>query len=160
MKVSIIAALSNNGVIGKGGRLPWHIPEDLAWFKRHTSSHPVIMGRKTYESIGRRLSGRDNIVITKQKNYTAPGSRTFDSLQEALKTLKECSYDEVFIIGGEQIYRQALELADRLYLTMIHEDFDGDAFFPPLPEGRFSTVFEERHGGPIPFTFLILEKKT
>lgn len=164
MKISIIVALSRNRVIGKDGRLPWHIPEDLRWFKQKTYGHTVIMGRKTYESIGRILPGRENIIITGQKNYSAPGAKIFNSLEEALKNAemginKFHKNEEVFIIGGESIFNQALGFAHRLYFTLIHRDFEGDTFFPPIPEGRFKKVYEEKHEGDIPFSFMILEKK-
>lgn len=164
MMISIIAALSSNRVIGKGGRIPWHIPEDLKWFKRNTWGRTIIMGRKTYESIGRILPGRENIIITGQKNYNVPGAKIFSSFKNALENIekrlnKSSEDEEVFIIGGESIFKQAIGLAHRLYLTLITRDFEGDTFFPPIPEGMFRTVFEERHEGDIPFSFIILERK-
>jgi dihydrofolate reductase len=164
MKVSIIVAFSRNRVIGKEGRIPWQIPEDLKWFKRNTWGHKIIMGRKTYESIGRILPGRENIIITGQKNYRVEGAMIFSSLENALETIekhlnKSSQDEEVFIIGGESLFNQAISLAQKLYITLIHRDFEGDTFFPPIPEGMFRTIFEERYEGDIPFSFIIMEKR-
>jgi dihydrofolate reductase len=164
MKISIIVAFSRNRVIGKDGRIPWDIPEDLKWFKHNTWGHKIIMGRKTYESIGKILPGRENIIITGQKNYRAQGAMIFSSLENALeaieKSLNNSSKDEeVFIIGGESLFNQAIGLAQKLYITLIHRDIDGDTFFPPIPEELFRTIFEERHEGDIPFSFIIMEKR-
>jgi len=159
MKISIIVSMSKNRVIGKDNKLPWHIPEDLQWFKRHTLNHSVIMGRKTYESIGKILPERENIIISKQKNYSAPGALLFNSLEDALSEMKRKEKDELFIIGGSRIFEDSLHLADRIYLTLIHREFEGDAYFPYFPDHEFKTIFEEKHGGSIPFTFFILERQ-
>lgn len=135
--VSLIAALARNRVIGKDNQLPWRLPEDLKRFKELTMGHPVIMGRKTCDSIlqslGKPLPGRLNIVITRSRAYQAPGCRVVTSFEEALSTAREGpGANEVFVIGGAEIYRLALPRARRMYLTEIHADFDGNAWFPPF----------------------------
>lgn len=127
-KISIIVAVAGKKrVIGKRGALPWYIPAELKRFKEITTGHPIIMGRKTHESIGRALPGRTNIVITRDPNYQAEGCIVVHSLDEAIKVAKE---KEIFIIGGGQIYEQALPRADKLYLTYIEKQIEGDVFFP------------------------------
>lgn len=124
----LIAAVAANGVIGADGGLPWRLPEDLQHFKRMTKGHAVIMGRKTWESIGKPLSGRNNVVVTRQAGYAAPGASVAPSLEAALAL---CAAQEiVFVIGGSELYRAALPLADGLLLTEIHRDFAGDTRFP------------------------------
>jgi dihydrofolate reductase len=133
--VSIIVAVSENNVIGKDNSLIWHLPADMKFFKEKTSGHCVITGRKNYESIPekfRPLPNRTNIVITRQKEYFAPGAIVVGSLEEALEKALRTGNDEVFIIGGAEIYKQSMHLADKLYVTRIHHNFDGDAFFPVI----------------------------
>lgn len=145
MKLAIIAAVGKNRVIGKDGKLPWHISEDLKRFKRLTTGHVVLMGRKTFESMGKPLSNRRNVVITSKH---IPGVETYASVDEALKALAH--QEKVFVIGGGQIYAQLIERADELYLTLVEEEFAGDTFFPPyehLLGSRFTLVNEERHKG-------------
>lgn len=126
--ISIIVAAANNGVIGKAGGLPWHLPAELARFKQITTGHPIIMGRVTHESIGRTLPDRRNIVITSDKNYKAAGgSEVIQSLDEAIKLVQ--NEPEVFIIGGDTIYKQALPSAEKIYLTKVDADIKGDKFF-------------------------------
>lgn len=158
-RLSIIVAVSQNNVIGRDNQLPWHIPEDFAWFKRHTEGHPVLMGRKTYESIGRILPGRKNVIITRRKEFSVPGAHISHSLDDALNTLRAECHREIFIIGGQQVFRHTMGLIDRIYLTRVHRDYDGDTFMPPIPENEFAGVFEEKHCGDIPFTFLIYDRK-
>lgn len=141
--ISIIVAVASNGVIGGGNSLLWHISEDLQRFKRITSGHPVVMGRKTYESIGRPLPNRRNIVITRQEDYAPAGVEVVHSLQDALALFP--SDEEVFITGGGEIYRQAMPLADRLYLTIVHCDYEGDTRFPEINESEWERVSEEYH---------------
>jgi dihydrofolate reductase len=157
-RLSIIVAVSQNGVIGKNDRLPWHIPEDFAWFKRHTEGHTVVMGRKTYESIGGSLPGRKNVIITRNRNYRAPGAHIFHSLDDALATLKKENHREVFIIGGQQIFSEVMDRVDRIYLTRVHRDYDGDTYMPLMHEDQFKLVFEEKHRGEVSFTFLIYDR--
>jgi len=130
MEISIIVAIAENGVIGGGNELLWHIPDDLKRFKRITSGHSVIMGRKTFESIGKPLPNRRNIVITRNSEFRVDGIEVANSLRTALEMTK--SEDEVFIIGGGEIYRQALPLANKLYITRVHDKYEGDTFFPDI----------------------------
>ncbi len=130
MTISIIVAVAENQVIGYNNQLLWHIKEDLQRFKSLTLGHHIIMGRKTYDSIGRPLPGRTNVVITRDKNYQADGCMVVNSLEDALNMAHQDS--EVFIIGGGDIYRQTLHLVNRIYLTRIHASFSGDTFFPEL----------------------------
>jgi len=145
--VSLVVAAAADGVIGRDDRMPWHIPEDLAHFKRVTLGHPVVMGRKTYESIvatlGKPLPGRTNIVVTRQAGFEAPGCIVASSLDAALAAGREA--EEVFVIGGAEIYRLALERADRVYLTRIDAVFDGDATFPALDRADWREVAREDH---------------
>lgn len=127
-RVCLIAALSSNGVIGAGGRLPWHLPEDLKYFKAQTLGCPVIMGRRTWESIGRPLPGRRNVVVSRNPALRAAGANIADSLEDAIA---QCTGEaKVFVIGGGDLYRAALPLADRILLTEIHREFAGDVCFP------------------------------
>lgn len=136
MKCSLIVAMADNQTIGIDNTLPWHLPNDLKYFKQVTMAKPIIMGRKTYESIGRPLPGRTNIVITRQSDYQAEGIVVVHSLQEALDQAEDIGFvgahDEVMVIGGAEIYQQALLQADRLYITHVHADVEGDASFPKV----------------------------
>lgn len=139
MKLAIIVAAAKNGVIGSNNQLPWHLPQDLKYFKSVTLGKPVIMGRKTYESIGRPLPGRTNIVVTRSKDWAVDNVIVTNSLEQALleakKTLVDsAATDEVMVIGGAEVYRSALPLADRIYLTKINAMPDGDAFFEALSD--------------------------
>ncbi len=118
------------------------------------------MGRKTYESLGRTLPGRKNVIITKNRKFKVPGAHIFHSLDDALNSLRAEGHREIFIIGGQQVFKDTLALVDRIYLTRVHRDYDGDVSMPSIPESEFSVVFEENHGGDIPFTFLIYDRKT
>lgn len=138
MTVSLIVAYSSNRTIGKDNTLPWRLPGDLAHFKRTTMGCPVIMGRKTWESLGRALPGRRNIVITRQIDYQAPGAETASSLSQALEMTRDNA--EVFVIGGAQIYEQSLEIATRIVATEVHASIDGDAFFPPLDSSTWQEI--------------------
>lgn len=129
--ISAIVALSLNRAIGKNGQLLWHLPNDLKHFKALTSGHTIIMGRKTYESIGASLSNRRNMVITRNENFKAPDCEVYFSLEEAFK---QAQTSTVFIIGGADIYRAAMPYIQTIYLTKVHEHFDGDTFFPELDE--------------------------
>lgn len=160
MLLSIIAAVSRNNVIGSRNRLPWRIPEDFRWFKRHTLGRPVIMGRRTFESIGGALPGRLNIVVTSRKDYAPTGVTVAGSLDQALRRARTAETEESFIIGGRRVFAAALPLADRIYLTEIHRDIPGDIFFPDFDRELFRVVFREEHGeGDLPYTFLIMERK-
>lgn len=162
MKLSLIYARAANGVIGKDGAMPWHLPEDLAHFKRLTQGHPVIMGRKTWDSLPARfrpLPGRANIVVTRQADWNEIGAQRASSLREAL-SMAEQTDSEAWIIGGAQIYAQALPLASRVEVTEIGRDFDGDAHAPQLgPE--WQEVARSRHmgSGGLPFSFVTYERR-
>jgi dihydrofolate reductase len=130
MKISMIAAMSENFVIGRGNNIPWRIPGEQKRFRALTTGKPLIMGRKTYESIGKALPNRRNVVISRSRDYVAAGCEVVHSLNEALELLK--SESEVFVGGGETIYRATLPLAHRIYLTTVHLKVDGDTFFPEL----------------------------
>ncbi len=157
--ISAIANLNKgNRVIGKGNELLWHIPDDLQRFKNITMGHPIIMGRKTHESIGRALPGRTNIVITRDVAYKAEGCIIVHSIEEALTAATPLAAGEIFIIGGAEIYKQAMLFVTRLYLTLVDSDAEGDAFFPQYDE--FKTVIKEeqyQENDP-PYTFVVLEK--
>lgn len=143
MKLAIIVAMSKNRVIGRGGELPWRLSADLQRFKRLTMGHPIIMGRKTYESIGRALPGRTSVVITRQADYSAEGVLIAASLPEALQRCGDAA--EAFVIGGGEIYSQALPLADRLYVTTVEADVEGDTFFPQWDTRQWQLVEETSH---------------
>lgn len=143
MKISVIAAMSQNRVIGRDGSLPWHLPTDLARFKSITTGHTVIMGRKTFESVGKPLPNRRTIIITRNNDYQCADVFIAHSLDEALD--HAAHEDEIFILGGETVYRIALPRADRLYLTIIHATIEGDTYFPNLDFDDWKLVEDERH---------------
>lgn len=135
MTISLIVAAAHKGVIGKDGKMPWRLPAESAYFRRTTLGHPVITGRKNYEAMGRPLPDRLNVVITRQTSYKVPdGVIVVNSLQEALNLPQVKGQEEIFIIGGAQIYQEAMPMADRLYLTDVHADIDGDTFFKYNPD--------------------------
>ncbi|MDO8498188.1 MAG: dihydrofolate reductase [bacterium] len=156
-KLSIIVAMGNNRAIGSSNGLLWHIPAELKRFKEITMGHPIIMGRKTHESIGKALPGRTNIVITQDKNFKAEGVEVVHSLEEALRLASSApGNNEIFIIGGGQIYEQALSLADKLYLTLVEGDFpEADTFFPDYSD--FKKLVSETLGEDAGFKFKFLE---
>jgi dihydrofolate reductase len=156
MGISIIAAMSRNRVIGREGNIPWHIPEDLRLFRELTLGHAVIMGRKTFESIGRPLPGRRNVVVTGQKNYAREDTLVVHSLAEAIES--SGPNEELFICGGGEIYKQALPLCSKIYLTIVDLDIDGDAYFPPVPPDEFREVSREIISESPPAQFIIFEK--
>jgi dihydrofolate reductase len=156
MILSIIAAMAENRVIGRAGAIPWDIPADRQRFRELTMGHPVIMGRKTFTAIGRPLPGRENIILTRQPGYRVEGCRVAATLKEALAAC--AGADEVFICGGEDIYRQALAVADRIYLTVIHRECAGDTFFPPIP-AEFVETERTAAGGGSPCTFILYQRK-
>ncbi len=160
MKISMIAAIaSGNRALGKDNELIYKIPEDLKRFKEITSGHTIIMGRKTFESIGRALPNRTNIVITHDPDYSAAGTIVTHSLSEALAIAKEKEQNEIFIIGGGQIYQEAIGKADKLYLTIVEGNPDADTFFPDYSDFK-KVIFEEEHeSNGLKYKFLDLEKK-
>jgi dihydrofolate reductase len=152
MSLRVIVAMAENGVIGAGGKMPWHIPEDLAYFKRLTTGHVVVMGRKTFESLGRPLPGRTNVVVTRNRDWTADGALVVHSLGEAVR-----KYPDAFVIGGAEIYREALPLADELYITKIRAAYRGDTKFPKTDLRRWRRVFSEDHGS---FEFTVYSRRS
>jgi dihydrofolate reductase len=156
--ISLIAAMDRRRLIGAGNRLPWHLPEDLKYFKKTTQGHPVVMGRKTYESIGRLLPGRENRIVSRQPGYQVEGAQVFGDLRAACE-----GPGEIFVIGGAQIYREALAFADRLYVTELDAEFEGDAYFPQWDASQFREISRERHepaeGRSFAFSFVLLERK-
>ena len=142
-RVSIIVARASNGVIGKDGQLPWRLPEDLAFFKATTTGHTIVMGRKTWDSIGRPLPQRRNIVVSRNPHWQAAGAERASSLPAALALCSDAT--EVFIIGGAQLYEQALTLADRLIVTAIEHDFEGDTYLPAADEKLWRELSREPH---------------
>lgn len=162
-RVSFVAALAQNRVIGVDGRLPWHLPADMRRFREITMGYPVLMGRKTYESIPARfrpLPGRHNVVLTRQPDYEAPGCTVAHSLDEAWARL--AGAEEVMVIGGAALFAALLPVADRLYLTLVQAPFDGDVLFPELEQGVWCERGREEHAADaehaVPFTFVILER--
>lgn len=155
MKLALIAAIGRNRVIGKDGVLPWHIPQDLKRFKQLTTGYTVLMGRRTFESLGKPLPRRRNVVVTSRP---IPGVETFHSVNGALQVLAE--EEKVFVIGGARLYGRLLREADELYLTFVHLDVDGDSYFPEYEEviqNHFREVHREEHGD---FTFVDYQRRT
>ncbi|RAR74132.1 dihydrofolate reductase [Flavobacterium aciduliphilum] len=141
--VTLIAAASDNHALGKQNQLLWHLPDDFKRFKEKTSGHFIVMGRKTFDSLPKRLPNRTHIIITRQKDYVVADCLIAHSLSEALAMCPK--NEEVYIIGGAEIYKQALENADKIELTRVHHIFDADAFFPEINPSEWELVFEERH---------------
>lgn len=162
MTLSCIVAVSENGIIGREGDLPWHLPEDLERFKSLTMGHPMVMGRRTYESIGRPLPGRKSVVLTRSDQFAPEGVTVVGSLDEALDACE--GEDEVFVIGGASLFAEALPRADRLYLTRVHATIEGDTFFPEETLDDFILLEEEHH--PIdekhrhPYSFQCYERRS
>lgn len=170
MLISIIVGLGHNRVIGKNNDMPWHLSADLRYFAKTTKGHPIIMGRKCYESIGRPLPQRHNIVITRSKTFQAQGCVVVHSLEEALKEASNYYHNnptdvpEVFVIGGGEIYRQSLNIANRLYITYIDIQVEeADVFFPEFDQNHWITIKEEAHQkdekNPYNYTFAVLKRQ-
>lgn len=161
MKVSLILAMAENRVIGRGNDLPWHLPADLKRFKALTLDHTIVMGRKTWESIGRPLPRRRSIVISRNPDYEADGAEVAGSLDEALALA--AGDDEVFVIGGAAVFAAAVPRADRVYLTRVHAEVAGDIACPPLDDGSWVLVEEERHEAnehhAYPFSFQVYDRR-
>ena len=145
IKLSMIAAMGKNRVIGKDNDMPWHLPADLQHFKKTTLGSPIIMGRKTYDSIGRPLPGRLNIILSRNANLEIEGCSIVNSFDEAIALAEEGKSDEVFITGGAHLYNTFLEKADRLYITLIDEEFEGDTYFPDYTQLNWLEVSREDH---------------
>ncbi|MES2625117.1 MAG: dihydrofolate reductase [Pseudomonadota bacterium] len=168
MIMSLIVAMTQNRVIGQHNAIPWHLPNDLKFFKRITMGKPIIMGRNTYESIGKPLPGRENIVITRNPDYHVDGVHIVASVQEAIELCGQLTAPdheaEIMVIGGQQIFEQTLPLADRIYLTELHTTMPGDVFFPRVPNDQFQEIGRENFPAtpenPFTYSFLILERVT
>ncbi len=160
MRISLIAAMGENRVIGKQGGLPWRLPADLRFFKQTTWGRPVIMGRVTWDSVGRPLPGRRNIVVSRRKDFAPVGAEVANSLDAALRLVAD--EPEVFVVGGAQLYTAALPRADRIYLTVIHQEFEGDTWFPEFEGPAWRLVSRDDRGAdsenPYPFSFLVYER--
>ncbi len=165
MIISLIAAVSENNVIGKNNDLPWHLPADMKFFKDKTMSHCVVMGRKNFDSIPDRfrpLSGRTNIIVTRQKDFSAEGVKVAHSIDEAIQLAKDSGENECFIIGGGEIFRQSVDKSDKIYLTRIHHHIDGDVFFPELNKRDWKEISRREHPADeknnYSFSFIELER--
>jgi dihydrofolate reductase len=163
--VALIVAMAKNRVIGRNNALPWHLSEDLKYFKRVTLGKPVIMGRKTFESIGRPLPGRTNIVVS-QSGFSAENIRVVNNLDDALKLADSIAHidgvEEIMVIGGAQLYAHALPKVQRMYLTLVDAEVDGDAFFAEFDPSEWREVSREDHApvepNPYPYSFIVLER--
>lgn len=160
MIISLVVAMDRNRLIGRGNALPWHLPADLAHFKSVTMGKPIVMGRKTYESIGRPLPGRHNIVVSRNPDFSAPGCTVVASVEAALAAAGDAP--EVMVIGGAQVYAEALPRAQRIYLTRVDAAFEGDAWFPALDAAVWRECHRTEHApddrNPYPYVFLVLER--
>ena len=160
--VSLIWAMADNRVIGIENRLPWKLQADMQWFRKHTLGKPIVMGRLTFESFGAKpLPGRRNLIVSRDANYRAEGIEVYTSLEAALQAANDA--EEVMIIGGASVYAQALPRADRLYMTLVHAEVEGDAWFPEFPLNEWREVERHDHAAddknPYPYSFVILERK-
>jgi dihydrofolate reductase len=158
----MVVAASTNNVIGREGQLPWRLPQDLRWFRQVTMGKPIVMGRRTFESIGRPLPGRRNVVVSRREGLCIEGCEVVDSPEAAL-SLARGAADEIMVIGGEQLYRAMLPHTTRIHMTRVHKTIEGDAYFPELPPGEWQVVWSEPHREteeqPLAFTFEILERQ-
>ena len=162
--IALIVAMAENGVIGRDGKLPWRIPEDMKWFRERTAGRPLIMGRKTWESFPKRpLPGRTNIVVTRNAGYRAEGGVVVPSLEAALEVARREKPEEIMVIGGAEIYRAALPFARRVYLTRVHGAFDGDTKLAVFDTERWNVTeagdFPSSAERPVGYSFLILDKR-
>ena len=162
-RLSILAAMASNRVIGQNNALPWHLSPDLKRFKSLTMGQIIIMGRKTYESIGKPLPGRINIVISRQPDFSVPGATVTRSIEEALIVCSDYQDKEIFIIGGAELYEQTVAVCQRLYLTEVKQNFEGDAFFPEFDRNDWDETLREIHtledGSGLEYHFVVLERK-
>jgi dihydrofolate reductase len=138
--ISFIVAADENNVIGKENQLPWHLPSDMKYFKNQTWGMTVIMGRKSLDSLGKPLQGRKNIVVTRNRDWQHDGVQVAHSVEEAIELAKQTGLKEIFIIGGAEIFKTSMPVADRIYLTRIHHQFEGDAYFPEIPANKWNLV--------------------
>ena len=160
MRISIIVAMDRNSVIGKDGTLPWHLSSDLQHFKKITMGKPIVMGRKTHESIGRPLPGRENVVVTSDSEYQAPGCTVLNSIESVFQ--KFSRIDEIIIMGGADLYRQLLDRANRIYLTEVHAELAGDTYFPAFDRESWEEIerydFRADEKNEYDYSFVILER--
>ncbi len=163
MKISLIAAVAQNGIIGKENDLPWHLPDDFAYFKRKTSQHPIIMGRKSLDALGKPLPNRTNIVLTRNPDFQVDGVTVVHTLDEAVVAAKAVNDQEIFVIGGSEIYAMALPVATTLYLTEIHKAYDGDASFPAFNKADWTEASRQPHSADnrheTSFDFVVYERR-
>ncbi|MBP6057379.1 MAG: dihydrofolate reductase [Nitrosomonas sp.] len=165
LRLSILVAMARNRVIGQDNKLPWHLPADLKHFKSLTMGKTIVMGRKTYESIGRPLPGRTNIIITQQRNFEVPGATVIHSIEDALLVCEQANATngECFIIGGEGLYRQTIAICQRMYVTEIQRDFEGDTIFPKYDPGEWEETQREKYfadsDNNMEYHFVILDRK-
>ena len=161
MKISLIVAMASNRVIGLNNKMPWHLSADLKKFKQITMGSPILMGRKTYESIGKPLPGRTNIIISRNTDYQQAGCLVFNNLETALQSASELT-NELFVIGGSDLYQTLLPLADKLYLTLINQAFEGDTYFPEIDLNEWQEIAREDinddNSTSFSYSFLTLEK--
>lgn len=143
--LSAIVAMAENRVIGKNNQLPWHLPADLRHFKQITTGNAIIMGRKTYESIGKPLPNRTNIVISRNLSYRVPGCQVVGSIEEAVEIAEAEKRAEIFIIGGSEVYEQLMPYVEKIYMTIVHQNFEGDAYFPELNSSEWTETEREDH---------------
>lgn len=162
-RLSILAAMATNRVIGRNNALPWHLSADLKRFKSLTMGQIIIMGRKTYESIGRPLPGRINIIVSRQSDFSVPGAIVIGSIEEALMACLPYQDKEIFVIGGAELYQQTLARCQRLYLTEVQKDFEGDAFFPEFDRNEWVEISREIHGQEdgdrLEYHFVVLDRR-
>ncbi len=162
MKISLIVARAQNGVIGSENKMPWHLPDDLRFFKKHTSGKPIIMGRNTWQSIGRPLPKRTNIVVSRNQAFRPEGGMVVRNMEDAFSLAGSQQTDEVFVIGGGQIYQLALPVANRLYLTEVKTTLQGDTFFPDIDLQQWQEIFREPHPADeqhaFPFEWVIYDR--
>ena len=161
MKIILLAAIARNGVIGKDGHLPWHLPPDMARFRRLTMGHPLIMGRKTWDSIGGPLDGRLNIVLSRNPEFEASGALTARSIVAAFRMAAETGTTKVFVIGGGEVFGETMDLADILELTIVEREFSGEVLFPKVHREEWTETFREDHvasHSSLPFRYVRLER--
>lgn len=158
--IMMIVAMDKNRLIGHGEKLLWHLPRDFARFKEITTGYPIIMGRKTHQSIGRALPGRENIILTRDRTFASTGCTIFHSVEEVVSLAEK---KDIFVIGGGKIYETFLPLAQKLYVTQVHGEFEGDIYFPPIPEHEWKVVSreisEKDSKNPYDMTFFVYERK-
>jgi|TARA_B100002003_G_C14035945_1_gene499190 dihydrofolate reductase len=162
MRISLIVAASENNVIGRDNALPWSLPDDLKFFREKTEGHPILLGRKNYESIGRALPKRRNIIISRQADLAIDGCEVVASVEDAISLAKTDEEEEIFVIGGGEIYNLALPLVDRVYLTRVHTELEGNVYFSDLPAEEWEEVSREEHAvddrHEYAFTFLTYDR--